>query len=115
MADVSVLEVLLHDEPIGTLTHVGGDRTLFAFNESYIEDEQRPVLGLGFKDSLGELITEFRPVQTRLMPYFSNLLPDFQLPTSSICSVAPRAMSFNRESPRQMTILPGGGSLVRAR
>jgi len=79
MADVSVLEVLLHGEPIGTLTHVGGDRTLFAFNESYIEDEQRPVLGLGFKDSLGQLLTEFRPVQTRVMPYFSNLLPEGHL------------------------------------
>lgn len=76
MADVSVLEVLLYGEPIGTLTRVGGDRTLFAFNDSYIEDEQRPVLSLGFKDSLGELITNFKPVQTRVMPYFANLLPE---------------------------------------
>ena len=79
MADVSVLEVLLHGEPIGTLTRVGGDRTLFAFNESYIENERRPVLGLGFKDSLGQLITDFRPVQTRVIPYFSNLLPEGHL------------------------------------
>ena len=76
MAEVSVLEVLLHGEPIATLTRVGGERTLFAFNDSYIENRRRSVLGLGFKDSLGELITEFRPVQTRLMPYFSNLLPE---------------------------------------
>ena len=48
-------------------------------------------------------------------PFKGHPLTGFQLPTSSICSVAPRAMSFNRESPRQMTILPGGGSLVRAR
>ena len=65
MADVSVLDVLLHDEPIGTLTRVGGDRSLFAFNDAYIEDENRPVLGLGFKDQFGELITEFRPTHTR--------------------------------------------------
>ena len=76
MADVNVLDVLLYDEPIGTLTRVGGDRTLFAFNDSYIEDEARPVLGLGFKDQFGELITEFRPTQTRVMPFFSNLLPE---------------------------------------
>lgn len=76
MADVSVLDVLLYDEPIGTLTHVGGDRTLFAFNDAYIEDDNRPVLGLGFKDQLGELITEFRPTRTRVMPFFSNLLPE---------------------------------------
>ena len=46
MADVSVLNVLLYDAPIGTLTRVAGDRVLFAFNEAYIADEQRPVRGL---------------------------------------------------------------------
>jgi len=76
MADVFVLDVLLYGTPIGTLTRVGGDRTLFAFNDDYIADENRPVLSLGFKDRLGELITAFRPVQTRVMPFFSNLLPE---------------------------------------
>ncbi len=81
MPDVSVLEVLLYGDPIGTLTRVGGDRTLFAFNDSYIEDTARPVLGLGFKDELGELITDFRPTQTKLLPFFSNLLPEEPLRT----------------------------------
>ncbi|MFQ5533521.1 MAG: type II toxin-antitoxin system HipA family toxin [Sphingomonadales bacterium] len=81
MADVSVLDVLLYDEPIGTLTRVGGDRTLFAFNDAYIEDQNRPVLGLSFKDQFGELITEFRPTQTRVMPFFSNLLPEGHMRT----------------------------------
>ena len=76
MADVSVLEVLLYGEAIGTLTLVPGDRSLFAFNEDYIADEERPVLSLGFKDSLGQLITEFRPYGPRVMPFFSNLLPE---------------------------------------
>jgi serine/threonine-protein kinase HipA len=76
VADVFVLDVLLHGEPIGTLTRVGGERTLFAFNDAYIHDEGRPVLGLGFKDALGELLTEFRPTRTRVMPFFSNLLPE---------------------------------------
>jgi serine/threonine-protein kinase HipA len=76
MADVSVLDVLLYGEPVGTLTHVGGDRTLFAFNESYIAANDRPVLSLGFKDHLGGLITEFPVTQTRLLPFFSNLLPE---------------------------------------
>jgi serine/threonine-protein kinase HipA len=76
MADVTVLDVLLYDEPIGTLTRVSGDRILFAFNEAYIADDNRPVLGLGFKDQLGELITEFTPTQTKVMPFFSNLLPE---------------------------------------
>lgn len=81
MADVTVLQVLLYGEPIGTLTHVGGDRTLFAFNDAYMKDQNRPVLGLGFKDSIGELITEFRPTQTRVMPFFSNLLPEGHMRT----------------------------------
>jgi len=76
MADVSVLEVLLYDEPIGTLTQLGGDRSILAFTDGYTRNLQRPVLGLGFKDAHGELITGFRPVQTRLMPFFANLLPE---------------------------------------
>ena len=39
----------------------------------------------------------------------------FQLPTTSICRVAPRVMSVRRERPRHMTMFPGGGSLERAR
>lgn len=81
MAEVNILDVRLYDEPIGTLTRVGGDRTLFAFNDGYIEDTNRPVLGLRFKDVFGELITDFRPIQTRVMPFFSNLLPEGHLRT----------------------------------
>ena len=79
MASVSVLEVLLYGEPIGTLTRIEGDRTLFAFNDDYIADRNRPVLGLGFKNRHGELLTEFRPYRTRIMPFFSNLLPEERL------------------------------------
>ncbi len=35
VAEVSVLEVLLHGVPIGTLTRVAGDRVLFAWNTTY--------------------------------------------------------------------------------
>ena len=76
MADISVLEVRLYDEPIGTLTRVEGDRTIFAFNEEYVNDPQRHTLGLRFKDAYGELITEFKMTQTKVMPFFSNLLPE---------------------------------------
>ena len=76
IADVSVLDVLLYNEPIGTLTRVEGDRSIFAFNETYIADENRPVLGLRFKDPYGELITEFKIRKISIMPFFSNLLPE---------------------------------------
>lgn len=79
MPDVAVLDVLLHGEPIGTLTNVGGDRTIFAFNDAYIADPERPTLGLGFKDEFGTLLTDFRPYQKRVMPFFSNLLPEGHL------------------------------------
>ncbi len=74
--NVSTLNVLLYGKPIATITNVGNDRTLFAFTEAYINDESRPILGLGFKDSLGGLLTHFKPTQTKLIPFFSNLLPE---------------------------------------
>lgn len=76
---VSVLEVLLHGQTIGTITRTAGDTTLFAFNSQYMEDEARPTLGLTFKTSDGSLRTKLRTYQTRLMPYFSNLLPEGHL------------------------------------
>ena len=42
MTDVHVLDVLLYGDPIGTLTRVGDDRALFAFNDSYIGMPQGP-------------------------------------------------------------------------
>lgn len=59
MADVRVLDVLLHGELVGTLTHIDGDRTIFGFADAYVANDRRPALGLGFKDRFGELITEF--------------------------------------------------------
>lgn len=76
MSNVSTLNVDLYGETIGTITNVGGDRTLFAFTDAYIKDEERPTLGLSFVDETGELGHNFRPYQKRLMPFFSNLLPE---------------------------------------
>jgi len=81
MTDVSILNVNLHGETIGTLTNVGGDRTLFAFTDTYIENPNRATLGLSFKDQFGELRTAFRPFQKRVMPFFSNLLPEGHMRT----------------------------------
>lgn len=76
MPDVSILEVQLHGSAIGSLTHVGGDRTLFAFNDAYIHDARRPVLSLSFKDAFGGLITALPVTQRRVSPFFANLLPE---------------------------------------
>jgi len=76
MPDIAVLTVHLHDQQIGTLTLLPGDRTLFTFEQEYIDNAKRPTLSLSFKDLYGELITDVRPTQTRVPPFFANLLPE---------------------------------------
>jgi len=116
MADVSVLDVLLYDKPIGTLTRVPGDRTFFAFNDKYIGDENRNVLGLHFKDSYGELRTKFRPTQAKLMPFFSNLLPEGHMRTylAERAGVKPAREFFllwalGRDLPGAIVVKPADG------
>jgi serine/threonine-protein kinase HipA len=114
--NVSVLNVLLYGQPVGTLTRVDGDRTLFAFNDAYINDEGRPTLSLGFKDNLGALITEFNPVQTRVLPFFSNLLPEGHMRTylAEQAGVKPNREFFllwvlGKDLPGAITIEPADG------
>ena len=76
MADISVLDVQLYGHPIGTITRLPGDRLVFAFSDAYVADRARPTLSLSYKDAFGALITEAKPTQTRLPPFFSNLLPE---------------------------------------
>lgn len=79
MPDVSILNVLLHGRKIGTLTYLGGEKTVFAFTEDYINDPNRQTLSLSFKDEQGDLITDHRPYKIKLLPFFSNLLPEGHL------------------------------------
>ncbi len=81
MPDVSVLNVNLYGETIGTLTYVGDERSIFAFNERYVDNTQRPTLSLSFKDSFGNLITDLPPTRRRVAPFFANLLPEGPLRT----------------------------------
>ena len=76
MPDVSILDVKLYGETIGTLTHLQGDRTIFTFNDGYVEDFDRPTFSLSFKDNLGGILTKIRPTQRVVPPFFSNLLPE---------------------------------------
>ena len=79
MPDIAQLNVLLHGHAVGTLTHLPGDRNLFVFNDDYIETRERPTLSLSFRDVFGELITDIKPTQTRVPPFFANLLPEGRL------------------------------------
>ncbi|HWA91877.1 MAG TPA: type II toxin-antitoxin system HipA family toxin [Rhizomicrobium sp.] len=76
MSDIVVLDVLIGERRIGTLTRLPGDHTLFAFASDYVEDPGRPTLGLAFKDEFGGLIADSEPRRRRLPPFFSNLLPE---------------------------------------
>ena len=78
MTDVRVLDVLLHGEAVGTLVN-SGERTYFSLNDAYAEDRDRPVVSAGFTDEFGGLITEFPDTRTRVMPFFSNMLPEGHL------------------------------------
>lgn len=42
MPKVSVLSVRLDGEEIGTITYVGAEKTLFAFNDAYVKNPERP-------------------------------------------------------------------------
>jgi serine/threonine-protein kinase HipA len=63
--------VLLHGHRVGTLCQQG-DYTRFLLNERYLEDSDRPVLGLVFEERLGKPYAS----ALRLPVWFSNLLPE---------------------------------------
>ena len=117
MANVSFLEVRLYNEPIGTLTRIAGDRTIFAFNDEYVADENRPTLGLYFKDQHGGLRTDFgRPRQTSVMPFFSNLLPEGHMRTylAERAGINPAREFFllwvlGMDLPGAVTVVPADG------
>lgn len=115
----SILSVRLHGRQIGTLTNLGGDRMLFAFDEAYIEDAERTTLSLGFKDAYGALTTEFPVTQTRAHPFFSNLLPEGHLRTylaerANVNPVREFALleALGADLPGAISIAPAGGDPV---
>lgn len=78
---VNSLAVHLHGRRVGIINRLAGDRHLFAFEQDYVEDVNRPTLSLSYKSQTGGLVTAVRPVGRRLPPFFSNLLPEGHLRT----------------------------------
>ena len=74
-----LLEVRLGDMLVGKLTLITGDRSFFAFEEAYLNDQNRPVLSQSFFTRSGDLMPESKTVQTKLPAFFSNLLPEGHL------------------------------------
>lgn len=79
--NLRALAVRLHGRTIGVVSRLAADRHLFAFEQNYVDDPERPTLSLSFKGRTGGLVTAVRPVGRRVPPFFSNLLPEGQLRT----------------------------------
>ncbi len=75
----TILEVRLHERPIGSLTRLPGDTTAFHFSADYAEDTQRPTLSLGFLDAYGRLRRPKESPKGEVPPFFANLLPEGDL------------------------------------
>jgi serine/threonine-protein kinase HipA len=80
-AKLNALSVNLGGRRIGVINRLAGERQIFAFDEEYIDDPNRPTLSLSFKGRTGGLVTSVRPVTARVPPFFSNLLPEGHLRT----------------------------------
>lgn len=76
---LTALGVHLHGRQIGTITRLAGDRQIFSFDQSYIDEPQRPTLSLSFKGRSGGLVTAPQHVRQRVPTFFANLLPEGHL------------------------------------
>src|SRR6266852_3576300 len=70
------LEVRLNKVRVGAITNLPYDRNQFVFEKDYVADPGRPTLSLNFLDAAGSLIAEPQEAQTKVPPFFSNLLPE---------------------------------------
>jgi serine/threonine-protein kinase HipA len=93
---LNALAVRLHGRQIGIINRLAGERQIFAFEQEYIDDPNRPTLSLSFKSGTGGLVTALRPVPRRVPPFFSNLLPEGHLRTylAKLAEVKPEREFF---------------------
>ena len=78
---VRTLAIHLKGRAVGIMHRLVGDQYLFAFEQEYMDDRNRPTLSLSFKTQAGTLMHSTRIVNLRLPPFFSNLLPEGHLRT----------------------------------
>lgn len=122
MADYDVLDVRLHGKSIGTLTRLGRDRIVFAFDPGYADDPERATLSLSFRDPFGHLVTDIAPTRNWAPPFFSNLLPEGPLREylARGAGIDPRRefpllAALGLDLPGAVTVLrPDGGFVTRA-
>ncbi|MDB2683159.1 HipA N-terminal domain-containing protein [Alphaproteobacteria bacterium] len=74
----AVLDIYLNETLAGALTLLPDGRSLFSFDETYINDQNRPTLSQSYFSNNGELLTKTRPY-SKISPFFSNMLPEGHL------------------------------------
>jgi len=72
----SYLEVFIGDLKIGEITLLTNERSLFIFDDNYLNLSDKPILSQSFFDKSGEIIAQTKIIQTKLPSFFSNLLPE---------------------------------------
>lgn len=75
----SYLEVFIGDLKVGEITLLTNERSLFIFDDNYLNLSDKPILSQSFFDKSGEIIAQTKILQTKLPPFFSNLLPEGHL------------------------------------
>jgi serine/threonine-protein kinase HipA len=70
------LGVWLGNRRIGTLTNLPGDYNLFAFDDTYLDDDNPPVLSQSFIRSSGATVRVIPRTHRISPPFFANLLPE---------------------------------------
>ncbi len=80
MVTPTVLQIYLRDVLVGSIVALHGQETIFTFEDSYADSEERPTLTQGFIDAYGRL--RVRPGRVgRIAPFFANVLPEGDLRT----------------------------------
>lgn len=74
-----ILQVLLGETQVGTLTALSNEQIVFTFDENYAANKNRPTLSLSFKTIIGDLKIDPQISRVKLPPFFSNLLPEGHL------------------------------------
>lgn len=113
LINIRSLVVHLHDERVGVINRLAGDRQLFAFDQEYVDDLDRHTMSLSFKGRSGLLVTTPRTYVARVPPFFANLLPEGHLRTylASRAGVKPEREFFllavlGSDLPGALTVMP---------
>ncbi len=72
----ATLDIFLNASHVGILTHLPDGRILFTFDESYINNPDRPVLSQSYYSREGTLLTDTKAYRVKAPPFFSNMLPE---------------------------------------